>query len=241
MRFAALAVALLLLGCRNGRDDATLDVYAAASLTDVLEVLADSFEVREGGRYRVRLNLAGSSLLARQIARGARADVFVSAHPSWTELLRREGRLVDVHTLPISNDLVLVSRETEGALDGRLALADPEHVPAGMYARSALECEGLWSDLEDRIVPTLDVRAALTAVSEGAAESAIVYASDALHTPALRYRAFVSDKCRPDVRYTVGITESQNEGAVRFLSMLSDTTLRSTWRQFGFNPAQPST
>lgn len=232
MRIVVVVVALLWVGCRADRPQEQVDVFAAASLTDVMEAFADSFETRFG--HEVRLNLAGSSLLARQISMGARADLFVSAHPTWTDYLLEQGHLADVDTLPITNDLVMVSR---GEIDLRsvnyVALADPEHVPAGIYARAALECERLWTNLEDRIVPTLDVRSALAAVQEGAAEAAIVYGSDALFTPELSTSDLFSPACQPLVLYTAGVTDEDGEGGEHFLDLLNDSSMASVWGKYG--------
>ena len=235
MRTVLLAAALFWIGCRADRPDETVTVFAAASLTDVMEAFADTFSTRTGGTYEVALNLAGSSLLARQISMGARADLFISAHPTWTEYLQDRGRLASIDTLPISNNLVVVSRTgTELRSTDHVALADPEHVPAGIYAREALRCEGWWDDLEDRIVPTLDVRSALAAVQEGAAEAAIVYASDALFAPELVAAPVFSDACQPVIRYTSGLAPEDGDGGERFLALLQDLRMASTWNRFGF-------
>lgn len=235
MREALIIVAILLCGCRDAAPEQVVHVYAASSLTDVMEALTDTFAVREN-RFRIVLSVAGSSLLARQISLGAQADLFVSAHPIWTDYLLDAGRIAQSDVLPIGNRLVLVSGgdvRTPSA-SARIAVADPQHVPAGMYARKAMICEGKWDAMKDRIVPTLDVRAALIAVSEGAAEFALVYASDTFLAPRLHVSEAVSPRCRPDVIYTAGVVDSTSVGAARFLRLLQDPGMATVWRSYGF-------
>lgn len=233
MRIVLLVAALLWAGCGPDRSRETVDVFAAASLTDVMEAFADTFEARTN--HVIRLNLAGSSLLARQISMGARTDLFVSAHPTWTDYLREQRRLVDVDTLPVSNTLVLVSH---GGADLRtvqhLALADPAHVPAGIYAEEALRCTGMWMDVEDKVAPTLDVRSALAAVQAGAAEAAIVYGSDAVFAPELKTVEVFSKDCQPPIVYTVAVLRADGEAAKRFLAMLKDRRMATVWTRHGF-------
>ena len=241
---ATVAVSFALLwatGCQaSGDDGRSVRVFGAASLTDVLEVMADSFESKVGGAASVKLHLAGSSLLARQIEFGAGADVFVSAHPSWTDHLYRQGLLREPQTLPITNRLLLVSRDSSVTLRNvrRLALADPDHVPAGVYAKAALECALLWNELSGRVVAVVDVRGALAAVDEGAADAAVVYESDVRFAPHLHaIRPFQQD-CEPDVVYTMGLAREADDLAVQFGEQLLDSSLASTWAAFGFSPGR---
>jgi len=228
-------------GCQaSGDDGRTIRVFGAASLTDVLEVVADSFESKMGGKATVKLHLAGSSLLARQIEYGAGADVFVSAHPSWTAHLYRQGLLDEPRALPITNRLMLVSRDSSVTLRNvrRLALADPDHVPAGVYAKAALECGRLWTELSGRIVAVVDVRGALAAVDEGAADAAVVYESDVKFAPQLHASRPFQRDCEPDVVYTLGLARESEDLAVQFAEHLLDSSLASTWTAFGFSPAR---
>ena len=184
------------------------------------------------------MNVAGSSLLARQIERGAAADLFVSAHPDWTEYLYAKRRISPPVELPVANRLVQVRRQNGNPSEnGRIALADPEHVPAGMYAREALLCEGRWAMLAPRLVPTLDVRAAVAAVEAGAAGSAIVYASDAAMAPKLQVEDVVSERCRPQIRYTAAVVSGSalQEDAMRFLDLMQDPAAAQLWQRFGFD------
>ena len=182
---------------------------------------------------------AASSTLARQIAAGAPADVFVSADGAWIDWLAEQGVDVRDRTALARGRLVVVGaagrppaaalREALGGA-GRIALGDPEHVPAGVYARDALRRAGLWADVRDRVVPQADVRAALAAVETGAAEVAVVYASDARASRRVSTLFEIAD--RPGVRYEAVLVRSEAGRPV--LDALADGRL---WAARGFEPA----
>ncbi|MFQ5571315.1 MAG: molybdate ABC transporter substrate-binding protein [Rhodothermales bacterium] len=220
-------------------------VFGAASLTDALEALADSFETAYP-QHRVVLNLAATSLLARQIEQGAPADVFFSANLAWMQHLEEEGHISGRVRQPLGNQLVVVGRPGEKVLPSvemladqpRIALADPEHVPAGIYARQGLECAGLWERVMSRVVPMLDVRAALLAVRNGAADVAIVYASDVQADSKVQVLLPWPATCQPEIRYAVARLKNATspEGADRLLAFAIDTARVSFWEGYGFLP-----
>lgn len=166
---------------------AQVQVYAAASLTELVGKLALEFKASSG--VDITVVTAGTSILAQQIVAGAPADIFVSANKNWIEFVQEE-RGFGPSTALFGNSLIVVSRAgsdidlTELSqipkLLGprRLALGDPGHVPAGIYARQALEHARIWDELEDSLAPTSNVRTAVQLVRTGAAPLGIVYASD---------------------------------------------------------------
>ncbi|MGB3545303.1 molybdate ABC transporter substrate-binding protein [Rubrivirga sp.] len=173
MRACALAACFWLVGCATESDRVV--VFAAASTADVVQRALDD---------QVVVSVGATSTLARQIEQGARADLFVAADPEWVDWLReRDVPIVDVLEVASGRMVVVgpVGAVGSGLEDDalRVAIADPTHVPAGRHAQRALEAVGLWSALEGRAVRTGDVRAALAAVEIGAADRAVVYASDA--------------------------------------------------------------
>jgi molybdate transport system substrate-binding protein len=182
-----ILAALLFLGITvPGRSEEIL-VFAAASLTESLQELGRSFETATGDS--VRFSFGASSDLARQIRAGAPADVFFSADTARMDELERDGRVARRNRREfLSNSLVVIVpagssfrvRDSRDLLSlPRIALADPAAVPAGIYAKKWLEAEGLWDRMSARVVPTLDVRAALAAVETEAAPAGIVYKTDA--------------------------------------------------------------
>ena len=247
MRRVFLAVLVwLTVGCseeRSGTEE--IVVLSAASMTDAVEALADSFEAAYP-HWHVVHGVAATSVLARQIEQGVRADIFFSANREWIDHLIGKRRVAGQPADILANRLVVVGPTGTKPLDaltdlgalGRIALADPEHVPAGLYARSGLECAGLWDTVADRVLPTLDVRAALVAVRSGAAEAAVVYASDVHVTSSVDVILAWPQNCAPEIRHVVALLRSapNKEGAERFMAFSTDDVRAPLWRRFGFEP-----
>jgi molybdate transport system substrate-binding protein len=222
-------------------------VFAAASLTDGLGEIGADFEARTG--VRVLFSFAGSNALARQIQAGAPADVFVSANLDRMDELERAGlvrpddrvsllsnRLAVV--VATSSDLV-VSTPSDLSRTSRLALGDPEAVPAGIYARLWLEGLGLWATLRDRVVPTLDVRAALAAVESGAVDAGVVYRTDAALSSRVRVAFEVPVAEAPPIVYPAAVLASSTAPEARaFLEHLRSSPARAVFTRLGFEPLE---
>ncbi|MDX1430772.1 MAG: molybdate ABC transporter substrate-binding protein, partial [Rhodothermales bacterium] len=184
--------------------------------------------------------------LARQIEGGARADVFMSADPTWGSYLAGRGLHVSGDTMRITTSLVLIARGGKGGAFPadrisevrRLAIGDPAYVPAGAYAREWLDCMDLWTRVSDRLVPTVDVRAAVAAVLSGAVDAAIVYASDVLvagQSPNVAV-APLDYSCQPIVRYGIFVLMGEDVSAAgsSFASFANAPEQRTIWERFGF-------
>ena len=184
---------LLIAGLLQG-SPATITVSAAVSLTEALEEVATAFGAAGGAR--VVFNFGGSNMLARQIVNGAPVDVFVSADETQMDVVEkaawsRRGR--GCRSPPTGScwwstraSAVKSVADLGAANVRRIAIGDPAAVPAGVYARQYLERIGQWARLEPKMVPSANVRAALTAVQNGSADAAFVYATDARLAPQLR-------------------------------------------------------
>lgn len=242
-RWMALLVLVSLGGgCRPDHRPTELHVFAAASLTDVMTVLGEAYEQRYP-ETRVVISVAASSLLARQIAQGAPADVFLAAHPEWMDFLQARAKLADGPFPLVANEIVWVGAargnvQQQGQPVQRLALADPDHVPAGRYAREALTCTGQWEGLAERVIPMLDVRAALLAAQTGSVDAAVVYATD-VRDPSLPLAnvAFPAE-CQPEIIFEAAQI-SEHAAAAHFLGFLRGEAQRAAWVQFGFDPVVP--
>jgi molybdate transport system substrate-binding protein len=238
------SLALLLPGRAAERE---LLVFGAASLTDVLEELAAAY-TRDTGQG-VKLSFAASSALARQLEAGAPADVFLSADLEWMDYVQARG-LIDRSTRRdlLSNRLVLIAPaastlELEIAPgfplaralgSGRLATGDPDFVPVGRYARSALTTLGVWSDVARRLVRADNVRTALAFVSRGEVPLGIVYATDAQADPGVRVVDTFPAETHLPITYPVALTARAGPGAARFLEFLGGAAARAAFRKFGF-------
>ena len=185
MRISVLILTAMLAVCNvNG---AEVNVYAAASLTDVMKEIASAYEKESGDK--ILFNFGASSLLARQIIERAPADMFLSADEAKMDELAKAGLIATetrrdllsnllVIVVPSDSKLVIASPE-ELTKSQKIAVADPRAVPAGIYTKEYLTRLGLWQKLERKIVPTENVRAALAAVESGNVDAGFVYATDA--------------------------------------------------------------
>jgi molybdate transport system substrate-binding protein len=222
-------------------------VFAAASLTDVLEQASKDWE--RGSGTRVKLSFAASSVLARQIEAGGKADVFVSADQEWMDYLERRGLIENSTRRNLAgNRLVLIApadsrvelRITPGfplaaALGrGRLSTGDPDVVPAGRYARSALMTLGVWNGIQDRLVRADNVRSAMMFVARGETPLGIVYTTDALVDPQVRIVDTFPEDSHAPIRYPAATIKGGRKQAVDFLDYLAGPRARDTWTKFGF-------
>ena len=218
-------------------------VFAAASLAGPLETVVTYFEAETG--HDVTVSYGASSTLARQVAAGAPADVVFLANEAWMDHLHVEG-VLDVgsrHTL-LSNRLVLIGNAREATRatladlrpdpGDRLALALTEAVPAGIYARAALEASGRWEALQPHVVETDNVRAALQLVALGAARFGIVYATDAAAEPRVQVLAEIPETLHPPIRYPAAVTASGGAAAERFAGALASLPARNAFTDAGF-------
>jgi molybdate transport system substrate-binding protein len=218
-------------------------VFGAASLTESLQEAGQRFEA--AGRLKVAFSFGSSGDLARQIEAGAPADVFFSADTSRMDSLEKAGlvRKADRREF-LSNALVVVVPSDSNAkvsspkdleIFPKIALADPAaKVPVGLYARTWLTAKGLWSALEPRIIPTLDVRAALAAVAGGDVPAGIVYRTDAAITKDVKIVYTVTDG--PPILYSVApiATSKRSAEAAKFVSFLDSPAGRALFEKRGF-------
>jgi molybdate transport system substrate-binding protein len=240
-----LAWCLLVGVLSQGASHAPLTVSAAISLGEALDDVGAAY--RAGGGGPVTFNLAGSNVLARQIVAGAPVDVFISADEAQMDVVDRAGLLVPGSRVPVvGNELVVVVDEKRSDIASvqdlagrrirRIAIGDPQAVPAGIYARVYLERTGLWGQLASRLVPSSNVRAALAAVRNGAADAAIVYATDARTTSHVRIAVSIGGSYAPRIVYPAAVVKSSRHlpEAARFVQFLQTPEARRIFERHGF-------
>lgn len=217
---------------RSSSDRGVL-ILAAASTIDALgDALAD---FTSGTGIEVRASYGPTSTLARQVIAGAPASLLLSASTYWADHVadrlpvaaRRSiagNRLVVV--APTSSTPARILDLAALAADshfGRIAIADPEAVPAGIYAREALQNLGFWISIEPRLLPTLDVRAAMALAANEEADAAIVYASDAAASDAVEIIATIDASAHSSIEYPLLLlNEESREAAALFEFLVSD-------------------
>lgn len=229
------------------QDKPEILVFAAASLTNVLGELAPEFEKSSG--TLVKLSFAASSVLARQIEAGGKADVFAAADQEWMDYLQARN-LIDKSSRRnlAGNRLVLIApadsklelkiapefKLASALAGGRLSTGDPDTVPVGRYARSALTTLGVWDDVQDRLVRADNVRSAMLFVARGEVPLGIVYATDAAVDPKVRVvDVFPADTHAP-ITYPVASISGAKPQAEAFIAFLGNDASRAAWRKFGF-------
>ena len=245
-RFAMTCAALLVSACGDAQDTGPV-VLAPASMQGVMEEIADDWE--RGGHLRPVLSFAGTPALVRQVEQGAPADTVITADAQWMDWLS-EHELVAEGTRRVvaGNALVLVGAESlpeyrgievrlAAGGDWRLAMADPETVPAGRYARETLQRMGLWEQVRPRIVPTENVRAALALVEAGEVELGIVYASDAKASARVHGAETFEFRDTPEIAYHGAVVAGSRHGdAAAFLDYLLSEEAMDVFASHGFIP-----
>lgn len=250
---AWLALAALALSGPVAAQPAPPTIFAAASLEPALDQLARAGVL---GSPAPRLVFAASSALARQIDDGAPADIFISADERWMDVTAQHGAIIAATRINLlGNALVLVAPAGSRArLDlahgakpllaalgsgGRLAIALPDSVPAGIYAKQALTALGMWTALEPRMAMSRDVRAALNLVVLRQCPLGIVYRSGAASEPRVRVLAtFPADSHKPIV-YPAAIVAGHDDAAARaLLAALQSPRALAVFHHWGFD-AQP--
>lgn len=252
MKFKKLCFvsALSLFSAASFAQDIT--VFAAASMTNVLQEINKDFK-KANPQDKVTFSFASSSVLAKQIEQDAPADVFISADTKWMDYVKEKqpAKTQNVHNL-VKNDLVLIApieskiqAKSIQAVDfnkelagGYLSVGDPSHVPAGKYAKKALEYYKLWDGLESKLVRAKNVRDALSYVERNEAPLGIVYATDAkVSATKVKIVATFPNESYGEVVYPAA-TVSDKAEAKKFLDFLKTPAAQAKFKEAGFYPVQ---
>jgi molybdate transport system substrate-binding protein len=233
---------------------ADLLVFAAASTKEALDEVIKPFEKKTG--HSVRVSYAASNALAHQIVNGAPAHLFLSADDATMDALAAKQLIApDTRRVLLATDLVVIEPASNPGVEttrlaevtarypfaellrnGRLAVANPDSVPAGKYTKAALTSLGLWSVVESKLARAENVRAALAFVARGEAPLGIVYRTDALIEPKVRTVAVFPKSSHPPIGYPVAILKAGNNAAARaLLAHLSSDDAKKIFESFGFN------
>ena len=229
---------------------ADVTIYAAASLRDALDELAREYERQ--GRGKAAISYAGSPMLARQIEKGAPADIFISADTDWMDYLAKLGQIrIETRVNLLTNRLVLIAPAgTQTKLrieprfplaellgDRRLAMADPDSVPAGKYGRAALEVLGVWNEVAPKVARAENVRAALALVARAETPFGIVYRTDALAEPRVRMVGEFPANLHPPIVYPAAVVPTgRSKIAYEYLRYLRSQAAMAVWQRHGFGP-----
>ena len=229
-------------------------VLAAASLQESLNAVADAWAARH--HERPVISFAASSALAKQIDAGAPADLFISADEPWMNDVQKNGYVVQGTRVSfLANRLVLVApSDSSGTIaikagfplakalgDGKLAMADPDAVPAGKYGKASLTALGVWPTVKDKVVSGDSVRSALAFVERGEAPYGIVYATDAFASKKVRIAGVFPEASHPPITYPIArLTRSSSPDAEKFRLFVISAQGRAIFRKYGFLAQFPS-
>ena len=247
----ALALLLAALAPHGAVAQQSITVFAAASLKNALDEVDAAFGSATG--VKVTASYEASSSLARQIEAGAPADVFVSADLRWMDYVAERRHIrPETRVNLLGNTLVLIAPK-EAKLDhvaigpgfdiarlaggGRIAVADVRAVPAGLYARAALEALGAWAAAEPKLAQAENVRATLAFVARGETPLGIVYATDARIEPKVKVIGVFPEGSYPPVVYPAAATADgkDKDAAARYLAFLKSAAAKAIFEKFGFS------
>jgi molybdate transport system substrate-binding protein len=225
-----------------------VNLYAAASLTDVLTELSDAYQ-KQYPNLAIKKSFAGSSTLAKQIENGAPADIFISADKDWADYVQKRGLLNNQSRKSLlGNELVLIAPSASNvsvlldpafnlntSFSGRLCTGDPASVPVGKYAKQALTHYNWWTKIEPRIVGTEDVRTALAFVERGECNLGIVYKTDAQLSKKVKVVATFPAASHTPIEYPGALTKNAGAESKAFWVFLQSDQAKAIFTRYGFS------
>jgi len=222
-------------------------IFAAASTADALRAAIKNYPDKS---YPIRVSYASSGALARQIENGAPTALFLSASVPWTKRLTRKNLLAENGTTNLLNNRLVLAAPASSKLkikivknfdlavklgNGRLAIGDPSHVPAGIYAKAALEFLGVWQSVLRKTARTSDVRGSLALIERGEVPAGIVYQSDVIASKRAKILDTFPEQSHPPILYPLSlIKEHETKAARRFYNYLQSENATAIFRKFGF-------
>ena len=251
IRIAAGLTALALAATLSpvNAQEQTLTIFAAASLKNALDDVDAAFT--KATNIKVTASYAASSAIAKQMESGAPADAFISADLNWMDYVAGKNLIkTDTRFNMLGNKLVLIAGKdskldkveiAQGfdiaklAGDGRIAVADVKAVPAGLYAKAALEKLGSWAAAEPKLAQAENVRATLAFVARGETPIGIVYETDAKVEPNVKIIAYFPDGSYPPVTYPVAATAAAKPDTAKYLEFLRSSASKAVFEKYGFS------
>ncbi|WP_305817222.1 molybdate ABC transporter substrate-binding protein [Photobacterium leiognathi] len=245
----ATAAVFSLFSISASAADNNITVFAASSLTNALNDIAAKYQQETG--VKTTLSFASSSALARQVALGAPANIYLSANEKWMDYVEQQGAVIDNSRVDVlKNSLVMVaptdypqnnislsaSWDLSKALDGtRLAVGNPANVPAGRYAKQSLEFMHLWKQAEPLLARANNVRSALVLVERGEAKLGIVYKTDAEISKKVKIVATFPEDSHKPITYPMALVKGNDTPAAKaFYQYLQHDEAKAIFKQYGF-------
>jgi molybdate transport system substrate-binding protein len=228
--------------------DKSLIVFAAASMKNALDAVDAAYSAKTG--VHIVASYAASSTLAKQIEQGAPADIFLSADTDWMDYAIARKDINEATRVNLLGNSIVLIAPNDSKIDnvaigqgfdlaklagfGRIATGDVQAVPAGKYAKAALEKLGAWQAAEPKFAMAENVRAALTLVARGEAVVGIVYSTDARVEPGVKIVGTFPPNSHPPIVYPVAATLTAKSEAAGYLDYLRSSVARATFEKYGF-------
>lgn len=233
----------------HAAETGAVTVFAAASTTNAITDISKMFEAKN--KAKVTHSFASSSTLAKQIEQGAPADVFLSADRKWMNYLAEKQSIEPQSRFDLlGNKIVLIApvsstvKITVGPKfdlakvlgNEKLAMGDPDHVPAGIYGKQALIKLEVWKDVESKVARAKDVRAALALVERGEAPLGIVYSTDAAITKKVKVVGVFPEDSHPPIVYPVALVKGKATPIAKsYLEFLKSADAKTVFEKYGFS------
>jgi molybdate transport system substrate-binding protein len=228
--------------------DKSLIVFAAASMKNALDAVDAAYSAKTG--VHIVASYAASSTLAKQIEQGAPADIFLSADTDWMDYAIARKDINEATRVNLLGNSIVLIAPNDSKIDnvaigqgfdlaklagfGRIATGDVQAVPAGKYAKAALEKLGAWQAAKPKFAMAENVRAALTLVARGEAVLGIVYSTDARVEPGVKIVGTFPLNSHPPIVYPVAATLTAKPEAAGYLDYLRSSVARATFEKYGF-------
>ena len=248
VRSVVMLVLLVAIGCSDSSSQPNVLFFAAASSNEAVNEICETYNSDGQHTVNIRCSFAGSSTLATQILNGADADLFLSANLQWIEELKEAGLVEDVNRI-IGNQLVVITSakredswipgQLEDLTDNRIkrvALADPESVPAGIYAKNAMSKLNIWQLVCPKLIYGTDVRQTLAHVENAAVEFGVVYRTDANISSNVRVVFEIPTELTDPIEYGLVLTTHghRNPSCRRLFDFLGSTNSNQIFEKHGF-------
>lgn len=228
-----------------------ITIFAASSLTDAVKEIGANYQAKTG--MKITYSFASSALIAKQIEADAPADIIMTADSDWMDYLQNRNLIqAKTRTNLLGGHLVLIAPKNDNpnlkitpnfpiaqylGEKGKIAIANPDYVPAGKYARSTLITYGVWDKIKGNIIYAENVRMALNYVARGDAKLGIVYLSDAFIEKNIKIIAQFPDNSHSPIIYPISLSTKANSNAIGFYNYLKSPYAMGVYGNFGFNSA----
>lgn len=232
-------------------------VFAAASLTNAITDISAAYQKHTG--VQIKKSFASSSVLAKQIQRGAPAGIYISADQRWMNHLNKQGliqtssrqtllanRLALIVPVKLANNPIWQSLQfnqtfkLSNAVQGRICTGQVDTVPIGVYAKQALTHLGWWSNTKSKLVGAQNVRTALAYVERGECQAGIVYQTDGMQSQKVKIVGLFPLQAHQPIHYPVALTKHANAAAIAFKQFLLSEQACQIFQQHGFQCLSPS-